>query len=102
GTDAPPTDDSVFSVYLRAKAKADAHLKDSGLDWTVVRPGRLTDDPPTGRVRLARRVPRGEVTRADVAAVLLACLRNPATIGKVLELVGGDTPIEEAVAAVSR
>jgi len=102
GTDGPPEDDSVVCVYLRAKAKADAHLKDSGLDWTVVRPGRLTDDPPTGRVRLARRVPRGEVTRADVAAVLLACLRNPGTIGKVLELVGGDTPIEEAVAAVSR
>ena len=102
GAENPPADDSVFSAYLRAKAKADAYLMDSSLDWTVVRPGRLTNDPPTGRVRIDRYVPRGEITRADVAAVLLECLGNDGTIGMVFEVVGGDTPIHDAVAAAVR
>lgn len=101
GTDDPPQDDSVFSVYLRAKAGADNHLMDSPLDWTIVRPGRLTDEAPTGRVHIDRHVPRGNVSRADVAAVLLECLRNDGTVGAVFELVGGDTPIPEAVASVT-
>lgn len=99
GTDDPPADDSVFSIYLRAKSRADAYLMDSDLDWTVVRPGRLTDEPPTGRVHLARHVPRGDVPRADIAAVLIACLDEDATWGKVFEVVGGDTPIPAALAA---
>lgn len=101
GTDDPPQDDSVFSVYLRAKAGADTHLMDSILDWTIVRPGRLTDEAPTGRVQIDRHVPRGNVPRAEVAAVLLECLRNDGTVGTVFELVGGDTPIPEAVASVA-
>lgn len=101
GTDDPPTDDSVFSVYLRAKARADAALMSSNLDWTVVRPGRLTDDPATGRVRLARHVPRGEIPRRDVAAVLAEVLANGHTVGRVLEVVGGDTPIPEAIGELS-
>lgn len=100
GTDDPPADDSVFSIYLRAKSRADAYLMASDLDWTVVRPGRLTDEPPTGRVHLARHVPRGDVPRADVAAVLTACLDADATRGKVFEVVGGDTPIPAALAAL--
>lgn len=100
GTDDPPTDDSVFSVYLRAKMAADAQLRASGLRWTIVRPGRLTDEPATGRVLLGRHVHRGEVTRDDVAAVLAAVLHRPATAGVVVELVGGDTPVDEAVAAL--
>lgn len=100
GTDDPPTDDSVFSVYLRAKARADTALMDSDLDWTVVRPGRLTDDPGTGRVHLARHVPRGEISRSDVAAVLRGCLEDNRTVGQVFEVVGGDTPISEAIAAL--
>lgn len=98
GTDDPPTDDEVFSVYLRAKARADDYVMASDLGWTIVRPGRLTDDPPTGRVTLARHVPRAEVPRADVAAVLVAVLGDPATAGHVFELVGGATPITQAVA----
>lgn len=97
GTDDPPDGDDVFSVYLRAKARADRDLADSGLAWTIVRPGRLTDDPPTGRVRLGRHVTRGEVPRADVAAVLAAVIAEDDTIGRVLEVVGGEQPIEAAL-----
>ena len=86
-----------FAVYLRAKGRADAELAASGLDYTIVRPGRLTNDPGTGRVWLAEKVERGEVTRDDVAAVLAACLSEPATIGRTLELVAGETPVEDAV-----
>ena len=98
GTASPPDDDDVFSIYLRAKARADDELRASGLDWTVVRPGRLTDDPGTGRVEAGESVPRGEVARDDVAATLLAVLDEPGTIGLTFELVGGDSPIADAVA----
>ena len=101
GTDDPPRDDAVFSVYLRAKARADEAVMDSDRDWTIVRPGRLTDDDPRGTVQLARHVDRAEIPRADVAAVLAAVLAEPATIGHVLEVVGGDTPIDDAIAAVT-
>lgn len=100
GTDDPPGDDSVYSVYLRAKSRADAHLMDSTLDWTVVRPGRLTDDPATGLVRLARHVPRGRIPRADVAAVITEVLVSDLAVGKVFEVVGGDVPIVDALAAL--
>lgn len=99
GTDDPPPDDEIFSVYLRAKMAADAQLRGSALRWTVIRPGRLTDDPATDAVDVARHVDRGEVSRDDVAAVVATCLRNPATMGQILEVVGGDTPVVEAVAA---
>jgi uncharacterized protein YbjT (DUF2867 family) len=89
--------DETFAVYLRAKGKADAELQASGLDYTIIRPGRLTDDPGSGRVTLAEQVDRGQVSRDDVAAVLVAALDEPATIGKTLALVSGETPIEEAV-----
>jgi len=92
--------DDVFGAYLVAKKAAEDDLRARPLDWTILRPGRLTDDPPAGTVRLARRVERGAVSRADVAAVLVALLDAPATAGRVLELVGGDTPIADAVAAL--
>jgi uncharacterized protein YbjT (DUF2867 family) len=87
--------DDVFSVYLRAKGEADAELEASGLDYTIVRPGRLTDDPGTGRVQLD--AGRGDVTRDDVAAVLAAVIHEPGTVGRTFELIGGDTPIDEAL-----
>ncbi len=102
GTDDPPEGDEVFSVYLRAKARADRELMASGLAWTIVRPGRLTDDPATGRVALARHVERGAIPRADVAAVAVATLDRDGTIGRVFEVVGGDTPIAEALSALER
>ncbi len=101
GTDEPPEGDDVFSIYLRAKAEADRALMDSGLEWTIVRPGGLTDDEPTGRVHAARHVPRGEIPRGDVAGVLAAVLAEPRTAGVVFEVVSGETPIEEAVAALT-
>lgn len=86
--------------YQQAKAEADRALAASGLDFTIVRPGRLTNDPGTGRVRIADSVDYGEVPRDDVAATVATLLLVPNTVGKTFELVGGDTPIEEAVRAL--
>ncbi|CAN5332505.1 SDR family oxidoreductase [soil metagenome] len=102
GTDDPPDDDEVFSIYLRAKAHADKAVMDSSLSWTVVRPGGLSDDPPSGMVALARHVPQGEVPRADVAAVLAAALEDATTVGHVVEVVAGGTPINDAIGALRR
>jgi nucleoside-diphosphate-sugar epimerase len=87
--------DDTFSVYLRAKGEADAELAASGLDYTIVRPGPLTNDPGTGRVALD--AGRGDVTRDDVAAVLAAVIHEPGTIGRTFDLSAGDTPIEQAL-----
>ena len=85
--------------YLEAKAEADAYVVASGLDYTIVRPGGLTDQPGTGRVLVSRDLGgRGLIPRDDVAAVLAACLVTPATIGVTFELLTGDTPIAEALA----
>jgi len=92
--------DDAFSVYLRAKGRADEAVRASGLDATVVRPGGLTNDAGTGRVNLGEGVPRGQVTRDDVAAVLAAVLDSPSTIGRTVDLIGGDTPVVEAVEAI--
>jgi uncharacterized protein YbjT (DUF2867 family) len=100
GTDDPPNGDEVFDVYLRAKARADRDVMASDLAWTIIRPGRLTDDPGTGAVTLARHVARGAIPREDVAAVVVAALDDPATAGHIVEVVGGATPIAEAFAAV--
>jgi uncharacterized protein YbjT (DUF2867 family) len=89
--------DDTFSVYLRAKGQADAELAASGLDFTIVRPGRLTDEPGTGRVAIGADVGSGAIPREDVAAVLAAVLAEPATIGATFELISGDTPIDEAL-----
>ena len=92
--------EGVFRVYLEAKHDADQELVASGLDYTIVRPGGLTDDPGTGSVHIADKVDRGDISRDDVAAVVLAVLGADNTVGKTFELVGGDTPIAEAVAAI--
>jgi cytosine deaminase len=97
GANADATGDDTFSVYLRAKGRADDALRASGLDWTVIRPGGLTTDPGTGRVNLGEDLPRGQVTRDDVAAVLAAVLHTPGTIGKTADLIEGDVPVAEAV-----
>lgn len=98
GADKAPEDGAEgFGAYLRAKFEADEALRASGLDYTVVRPGGLTDDEPTGLVRIAASTGRGQIPRADVAAVLLACLDEPATIGKSFDAISGETPIVDAV-----
>jgi uncharacterized protein YbjT (DUF2867 family) len=98
GAENPPDGDDVFSVYLRAKAQADAALQASDLGWTVVRPGSLTDGPDTGRVRLSAEPFRGEVARADVAAVLDALLHEPRAVGLTVYVNGGEDTIGQALA----
>lgn len=100
GADPGASGDDTFAVYLRAKGKADEELRASGLDHAIVRPGRLTDDRGTGKVTAGESVGRAEIPRDDVAAVLVAVLDTPSTVGKTFEVVSGDTPIEEAVAAL--
>jgi uncharacterized protein YbjT (DUF2867 family) len=100
GADPDAKGDQTFAVYQREKGRADAALADSGLEYTIVRPTRLTDDPGTGRVTVADGLTRSEVTRDDVAAVLAAVLDTPGTAGKTFELTAGDTPIDEALAAL--
>jgi nucleoside-diphosphate-sugar epimerase len=92
-----PNSTEVFQVYLRAKAQADADLRGRDLDWTVVRPGGLTNSAPTGLVTLGDSTGRGSIPRADVAAVLLAVLDHPTTVGQQFELISGPTPIAEAL-----
>ena len=96
----PPRVDPAYGAYLRAKAAADKDLRSRDLDWTILRPGRLTNEPGTGLVRLGASVGYGEVPRDDVAAVLLALLDEPRTAGKTLELVSGGRPIPSAVRTV--
>ena len=100
GDPPPEGEGDVFGEYLRAKAGADEALSASGLDYTIVRPGMLSDDPPAGKVTVGENVERGEISRADVAAVLLACLETEGTSGKAFEVVTGETPIDEALAAL--
>ena len=102
GAESPPPADSddVFAVYLRAKAEADQAVAASDRDWTIVRPGSLTDDPGSGRVTLSAEPVRDRVARDDVAAVLAAVLAEPSTVGLTLYVVGGDDPIDEALGAL--
>lgn len=94
-----PARGEVWAAYVAAKSEADAALRDSGLAWTILRPGGLTDDPGTGLVTIAPEVDPGRIPRADVAAVIARVLDNPAADGKQWELVSGATPIAEAIAS---
>jgi uncharacterized protein YbjT (DUF2867 family) len=100
GAGDPEAGQEAMRPYLRAKADADAALAASDLDWTIVRPGMLTDDSGTGLVAIGTSLERGSVTRDDVAAVLAASLDEPRSVGKTFELMQGDTPIAEALAAL--
>jgi len=92
----------AWAAYITAKTAAEADLRGRDLDWTILRPGGLTDAPATGRVRLAAPpVPRGTVPRADVAAVIAALLDEPGTRHQTLELIGGDSPVAAAVHSIS-
>ena len=98
GAQDPASAGPSMRAYLQAKAEADAYVVASGLDYTIVRPGGLRDDPGTGLVRVTRELgQRGPVPRDYVAAVLAACLTTPSTIGVTFELFAGDTPIAEAL-----
>jgi uncharacterized protein YbjT (DUF2867 family) len=96
-------DDPVFEAYLRAKGVADDAIRARGaLSWTVVRPGMLTNDAGTGSVTAGESTGRGSIAREDVAAVLVAVLDEPGTAGQTFDLISGETPITEAVAALAR
>jgi uncharacterized protein YbjT (DUF2867 family) len=97
GADDPSRGSEQMRPYMDAKHEADQALQASGLDYTIVRPGMLTDDPGTGLVSAGPDLGRDEVTRDDVAATLSAVLREPGTVGKTFVLLRGDTPIEEAL-----
>jgi uncharacterized protein YbjT (DUF2867 family) len=99
GADPEAPGDDTFAVYLQAKGKADAELRESGLAATIVRPGRLTDDPGTGLVSAGHHVRDGRISRDDVAMVLGFTVHDPALAGVTFEVVAGDTPIEQALAA---
>lgn len=102
GADTRHQGDGVFDAYLRAKGAADDAVRSrTALDWTVLRPGALTDDTGTGRVRLEARTGRGPVPRDDVAAVLAELVETPATAGLTLELISGSVPVAVAVKDVA-
>jgi uncharacterized protein YbjT (DUF2867 family) len=99
GAQDPASGGESMRAYLEAKAEADAYVTASGLDYTIVRPGGLTDEPGTGLVTATRELGgRGSIPRDDVAAVLAVCLITPATIGVTFELFAGETPISRALA----
>ena len=97
GAENPPDGDDVFSVYLRAKAGADEKARDSDRDWTIIRPGRLTDAPGTGRVRIDSAPFRGQIPRDDVAAVVVRLLHDPRAVRRILYVNGGDESIGQAL-----
>jgi uncharacterized protein YbjT (DUF2867 family) len=100
GAQAPPSGDGVFEVYLRAKAEADAAVIASDREWVIVRPGRLTDEPGTGRARIEAAPFRGEISRDDVAVVLAAMLGDRRVAGLIVYVNSGDLPIDQALAGV--
>jgi nucleoside-diphosphate-sugar epimerase len=94
--------DAGWKAYIKAKTAAEEDVSDrSGLDWTILRPGKLTDDDPTDSVSLTEPpLDSGEVTRADVAAVIARLLETDAAVGKTLMLTSGPTSIVDAVDAL--
>lgn len=101
GADRPDSAGESMQTYLQAKAEADEYVSASGLDYTIVRPGSLTDDPGTGLITASTELGnRGPVPRDDVAAVLYELLTSRVAIGTTFELFTGDTPITEALTAL--
>ena len=97
-----PDSQDVFQLYLRAKSEADASIRSRDLDWTIVRPGSLTNDPGTGRVRAAATIPNGgRIPRADVAAIIASLLETGAASRTQFEVVSGDEPIAGALAGLA-
>jgi uncharacterized protein YbjT (DUF2867 family) len=98
GAQDPEAGPEAMRPYLRAKAAADARVAASTLDWTIVRPGSLTDEPGTGLVDVSTALGRrGPVPRDDVALVLLETLQERSTTGLTFEVFAGDTPARDAV-----
>ncbi len=101
--DEPVAEDAgeVWTAYVEAKRDSDAALRASDLDWTILRPGKLTDDAATGQVALGPDIERGEIPRADVAAVVAATLDDSRTVGQQWNVVSGDHPVDAAISAAT-
>lgn len=92
-----PRGSEVFQVYQQTKAEADEALRNSGLDYTIVKPGRLTDEPGSGLVKLGKNLDRGEIPRQDVATIIVSVIENSQTIGLTFDALTGQTPIKKAI-----
>ena len=97
GAEQPPVGDDVFSIYLRAKAEADAAVETSDRDWTILRPGALTNDPGTGRVHVQSDPFSGQIPRDDVAAMLDTLLLEPRSVGEIMYVNQGPADIDQAL-----
>ncbi|MEV0251217.1 NAD(P)H-binding protein [Nocardia sp. NPDC050712] len=100
GRDRAPSEG--FEHYMRVKKTADVYLTGTDLDWVIVRPGTLVDEPGTGRVTAGWAIEYGTVPRDDVAAFLAAALHETALSRAIVELTGGDTPVADAAARLIR
>ena len=88
-----------FEHYIRVKKDADVALTRSDVDWVILRPAALLDDPGRGSILLGPAEIHDEVSRADVAATLAEIIHQPGISRQILELTAGDVPIADAVAA---
>ena len=100
GSGRPERWSEAMRPYYEAKTEADERVVASGLDYTILRPGGLTDDPGTGLIRVGEDLGGGQIPRADVAATLAAVLVTDSTVGKAFDLLAGDTPADEAVGSL--
>ena len=101
GADDPERGPEALRPYLKAKQEADERLQKSNLDYTIIRPGRLTDDAATNRIKAAKHFDEsGSITREDVAKTLVAALEHPNTFGQTFEILEGDLPIEEVLKGI--
>jgi uncharacterized protein YbjT (DUF2867 family) len=92
--------DASFEHYMVQKKRAEIALVRTDLDWLIVRPSALLDDPGTGRVDLGLATVHQEITRDDVATTVVTLLRSPDLNRLILEVTGGDVPIADAVETV--
>ncbi|MDN5804769.1 MAG: SDR family oxidoreductase, partial [Microlunatus sp.] len=92
--------DQIFQIYLRAKAEADELVRSRDLDWTIVRPGGLTDEPATGGVQISTHTGRGQIPRDDVAELVVRLVVDGTGIGHQFEAISGHTAIPAALAAL--
>lgn len=101
GANDPNQVEGGFRHYLQMKHDADEHLKKSELDYTIVRPGGLTKEAGTGKIKVGESVGQGEVPREDVARTIISCLQEPNAYHKTFEMISGDTQIEDALKSLS-
>ncbi|OLV19804.1 SDR family oxidoreductase [Deinococcus marmoris] len=100
GVDRPEQMPPFLQQVLKVKAQSDGHVQQSGLDFTIVRPGGLNDEPGGGKITVGTHAPRGSISRDDVASVVLACLGDPSTAGKTFEMVAGEQGISDAISSL--